>query len=173
MSILEEKINIILSYIATDDEVERKKIQAMAAEAVKDPDNTPEPLDPKTIIQNPIDVEELILEHLRNMGVPAHLVGHDYVMTAIKLGLTNSEYMKQVTGVLYPDIASQYNTTPTRVERAIRHAVEVAFNRGDWNYIVATFGNTTNANKGKLTNSEFIAGSVRMIRSQMKRFYGK
>ena len=105
-----------------------------------------------------MDVECLIHEHLNNAGV-----------AAIQLCLNDREYLRNITKGLYGDIASKYNTTPSRVERAIRHGVEVAFDRGDWEYLMSAFGNTAAAKRGKLTNSEFIAGSVNLIRMQMRK----
>lgn len=169
MFTLEEKINIALSYIATDDELMRARLKSMAVDAVKDLDAIPNRNASQLVTKTPVDVEELVNEHLRNTGIPAHLLGYDYTAMAIKLVLTNSEYLRAITSWLYPDIAEKYNTTPSRVERAIRHGVEVAFDRGDWNYLVSAFGNTAAAKRGKLTNSEFIAGSVNLIRMQMRK----
>lgn len=169
MFTLEEKINIALSYIATTDKTERKKLQAMAIEAVEEFNANPEPATPQPAAESMVDVEELIIEHLNKAGVPPHLIGFDYIVSAIELCLKDPEYLRNITKGLYADISTKYNTTPSRVERAIRHGVEVAFDRGDWEYLMSAFGNTANAKRGKLTNSEFLAASVNLIRSQIKK----
>ncbi len=103
----------------------------------------------RTIIQ--------ITEHLRQLGMPSHILGYRYVREAISMTLDSPDKIYRITKELYPDVAKKYKTTSSRVERAIRHAVEVAWNRGDLDYIGKIFGNTVSAKKGKPTNSEFIA----------------
>lgn len=91
------------------------------------------------------------------MGIPAHIKGYMYLRTAIMKTYDNIDILGQVTKVLYPEIARNYNTTSSRVERAIRHAIEVAWNRGNTEAIDDIFGYTVSASKSKPTNSEFIA----------------
>ena len=98
-----------------------------------------------------------ITEILHELGIPAHIKGYMYLRTAILTTYYNIEILGQVTKVLYPDIARMYNTTSSRVERAIRHAIEVAWNRGNTDAIDDIFGYTVSAVKAKPTNSEFIA----------------
>lgn len=162
MFTLEEKINIALTYIATDDKNLRKKLKSMAAEAVKDVASSSE-----TPMPQP-NVDDLIIGHLKKCGMPPHIKGRPYMITAIKLVLADPAYLDQITCMLYPEIASQHNTTASRAERALRHAVECCFDRGDTDYIHATFGDVIDPRKGKLTNSEFIAGSVDEIKRLMK-----
>jgi two-component system response regulator (stage 0 sporulation protein A) len=91
------------------------------------------------------------------MGVPAHIKGYQYLRDAILLVISEINLLGAVTKELYPMIAEKYNTTPSRVERAIRHAIELAWNRGNVELMSRYFGYTINLDKGKPTNSEFIA----------------
>jgi two-component system response regulator (stage 0 sporulation protein A) len=91
------------------------------------------------------------------MGVPANIKGYRYLITAIELCIGDMDMLGSVTKLLYPTIAKRYDTTPSRVERAIRHSIEVAWNRGQIDVLDAVFGYTINTRKGKPTNSEFIA----------------
>lgn len=104
-----------------------------------------------------VKIENEITEILHEVGIPAHIKGYMYLRTAILTTFYNIEILGQVTKVLYPDIARTYNTTSSRVERAIRHAIEVAWNRGNTDAIDDIFGYTVSAIKAKPTNSEFIA----------------
>ena len=89
--------------------------------------------------------------------MPAHIKGYLYLREAIRIVIDDMDYLGAVTKELYPAVATKFNTTPSRVERAIRHAIEVAWNRGKIDTIDKIFGYTVNNNKGKPTNSEFIA----------------
>lgn len=104
-----------------------------------------------------VKIENEITEILHEVGIPAHIKGYMYLRTAILTTYYNIDILGQVTKVLYPDIARKYNTTSSRVERAIRHAIEVAWNRGNTDAIDDIFGYTVSAVKSKPTNSEFIA----------------
>ena len=94
---------------------------------------------------------------IHEIGVPAHIKGYQYLRDGIIMVVNNIEVINQITKLLYPDLAKKYKTTPSRVERAIRHAIEVAWNRGQIETVESIFGYTVNSNKGKPTNSEFIA----------------
>ena len=98
-----------------------------------------------------------ITELLHEIGIPAHIKGYQYLRTAIEKTYFNIDYLGQVTKILYPEIAREYYTTASRVERAIRHAIDVAWNRGNIDAIDDIFGYTISATKAKPTNSEFIA----------------
>ena len=104
-----------------------------------------------------IDLETRVTEVIHEVGVPAHIKGYQYLREAICMTVKDTELMNSVTKILYPDIAKKYQTTASRVERAIRHAIEVAWTRGRLETIEALFGYTVNTGKGKPTNSEFIA----------------
>lgn len=111
-----------------------------------------------------MDVTNIIHE----IGVPAHIKGYQYLRDAIMMSVGNSEILNSITKVLYPSIAKQHNTTPSRVERAIRHAIEVAWTRGKVDTIDELFGYTVNNGKGKPTNSEFVALIADKIRLEQK-----
>lgn len=100
-----------------------------------------------------IDVTDIIHE----IGVPAHIKGYQYLRDAIMMSVEDMEMLNSITKILYPTIAKKHQTTPSRVERAIRHAIEVAWSRGKMDTIDALFGYTVSNGKGKPTNSEFIA----------------
>lgn len=102
-------------------------------------------------------LEAEITDALRRIGVPAHIKGYQYIRTGIMMAVHDIAVLNYITKLLYPSIAKQYNTTASSVERAIRHAIEVAWSRGDEEVMQEIFGYTINANRGKPTNSEFIA----------------
>ena len=91
------------------------------------------------------------------MGIPAHIKGYHYLREAIILSLADEEMLESITKLLYPTIAERFDTTASRVERAIRHAIETAWDRGDIDVLNGMFGYTVSVGKGKPTNSEFIA----------------
>ena len=103
------------------------------------------------------NLEALVTNIIHEVGVPAHIKGYQYLRDGIMMVVEDMDVLNQITKQLYPDLAKKHKTTPSRVERAIRHAIEVAWNRGEINTIENIFGYTVNANKGKPTNSEFIA----------------
>jgi two-component system response regulator (stage 0 sporulation protein A) len=113
-------------------------------------------------------LEELVTSIIHEVGVPAHIKGYQYVREAIMITVENMDVINSVTKVLYPEVAKRYHTTPSRVERAIRHAIEVAWDRGDLETLQRFFGYTVSNAKGKPTNSEFIAMISDRIRLKMK-----
>lgn len=111
----------------------------------------------KKNVNNENNMETKITKIIQEIGVPAHIKGYLYLREAIHMVIEDMDYLGAVTKELYPNVAEKFNTTPSRVERAIRHAIEVAWNRGKIDTIDKIFGYTVNNNKGKPTNSEFIA----------------
>ena len=107
--------------------------------------------------QEPSDLESQVTEIIHRIGVPAHITGYQYLRTAIMMTIEDNDLINAVTKVLYPAVAKKYQTTSSRVERAIRHAIEVAWDRGDIDTLNAFFGYTIHKERGKPTNSEFIA----------------
>jgi len=105
---------------------------------------------------------------MHEIGVPAHIKGYQYLRDAIMMVIKDLDVINSITKQLYPSIAKIYNTTPSRVERAIRHAIEVAWNRGQVDTIDSLFGCTVNLGKGKPTNSEFIAMIADKLRLGMR-----
>ncbi len=118
--------------------------------------NTVGPLRPG-MVPEPDDIETQVTQIIHQIGVPAHIKGYQYLRTAILLTVKDSDIINSVTKVLYPSVAKKYSTTTSRVERAIRHAIEVAWDRGDVDTLNSYFGYTIQNNRGKPTNSEFIA----------------
>ena len=114
------------------------------------------------------DMDVIISDIMRQIGVPAHIKGYQYLRTSIKLSVDDSEMLNSVTKLLYPTVAKMYNTTASRVERAIRHAIEVAWDRGEPETLNRYFGYTIASGRGKPTNSEFIAMIADNLRIEMK-----
>lgn len=114
------------------------------------------------------DLEVVISDIMREIGVPAHIKGYEYLRESIKLTVQEPELMHAVTKVLYPTVAKTNKTTSSRVERAIRHAIEVAWDRGDVDILSSYFGYTIQNSRGKPTNSEFIAMISDKLRLSMK-----
>ena len=115
------------------------------------------------------DLESIVTDLILHIGVPAHIKGYHYVRQAIILSVNDPEMINSVTKVLYPTIAKMYQTTSSRVERAIRHAIEIAWDRGDVDVLNEYFGYTINIGRGKPTNSEFIAMISDKLRLKLKR----
>lgn len=120
--------------------------------------------------QNPqaVDLETLVTEFMHELGVPAHIKGYQYIRTAIMMVVEDMDVLNYITKQLYPAIAKKYSTTSSRVERAIRHSIEVAWTRGKAQTMNEIFGYTIDIDKGKPTNSEFIAMVADKIRLQTK-----
>ena len=115
------------------------------------------------------NLENDVTHILHEIGIPAHIKGYQYLRDAIIISVEDHEMLTSVTKILYPTIAKRHQTTPSRVERAIRHAIEVAWSRGKMDTINELFGYTVSNGKGKPTNSEFIALIADKIRLDYKR----
>ncbi|MBQ3414689.1 MAG: sporulation transcription factor Spo0A [Clostridia bacterium] len=113
-------------------------------------------------------LEALVTNVIHEVGVPAHIKGYQYLREAIMMVVNDIDVINQITKSLYPQIAFKFNTTPSRVERAIRHAIEVAWGRGQQEAVENIFGYTVSAVKGKPTNSEFIAMIADKLRLELK-----
>ena len=114
------------------------------------------------------ELEVMVTDIIHQIGVPAHIKGYHYLREAIVLSIKNSEIINSVTKLLYPTVAKNYATTSSRVERAIRHAIEVAWDRGDIDVLNSYFGYTIQNDRGKPTNSEFIAMISDKLRLKLK-----
>lgn len=114
------------------------------------------------------DLESQVTSIIHRIGVPAHIKGYQYLRTAILMTIENNDLINAVTKILYPNVAKKYGTTSSRVERAIRHAIEVAWDRGDIETLNAFFGYTIQNDRGKPTNSEFIAMIADNVRLKNK-----
>ena len=136
------------------------------------------PLKAATPEEAAMNREEYMKEHLETditkmlheLGIPAHIKGYQYLRDAITISVEEKEMLVSVTKVLYPTIAKKHGTTSSRVERAIRHAIEVAWSRGKMDTIYSLFGYTINSGKGKPTNSEFVALIADKIRLELNLF---
>lgn len=118
--------------------------------------------------KNEDNLEALVTNIIHEIGVPAHIKGYQYMREAIMMVVSDIDIINQITKQLYPEIAQKYHTTPSRVERAIRHAIEVAWGRGQQDVVESIFGYTVSAAKGKPTNSEFIAMVADKLRLELK-----
>ena len=114
------------------------------------------------------DLEKDVTDIIHEIGVPAHIKGYQYLREAIMMSVNDTEMLSSITKILYPTIAKKFQTTPSRVERAIRHAIEVAWSRGKMETLDAMFGYTINNGKGKPPNSEFVALLADKIRLQYR-----
>lgn len=119
-------------------------------------------------VSKELDLEIRITNLIHDIGVPAHIKGYQYLREAITLTVNDMQILNAITKVLYPTVAKKYQTTSSRVERAIRHAVEVAWDRGDVETLQRIFGYTISNTKGKPTNSEFISILADKLRLQIK-----
>ena len=113
-------------------------------------------------------IEAMVTSIIHEIGVPAHIKGYQYLREAIIIAVNDMDVINAITKVLYPEVAKAFNTTPSRVERAIRHAIEVAWDRGDLDTLQRFFGYTVSNTKGKPTNSEFIALIADKLQLELK-----
>lgn len=123
----------------------------------------------RRLVSKTMDLEMMITEVIHQIGVPAHIKGYHYLRESIRLSIENQEMINSVTKLLYPTVAKMFNTTSSRVERAIRHAIEVAWDRGDVDTLNSYFGYTIHNSRGKPTNSEFIAMIADKLRLELKK----
>ena len=114
------------------------------------------------------NIETMVTNIIHEIGVPAHIKGYQYLREAIMIAVGDMDVINAITKVLYPQVAKTFQTTPSRVERAIRHAIEVAWDRGDLDTLQRFFGYTVSNTKGKPTNSEFIALIADKLQLQLK-----
>ena len=126
------------------------------------------PQEEREVLQSP-GLESMVTAIIHEIGVPAHIKGYQYLREAIMIAVGDMDVINAVTKVLYPEVAKRFATTASRVERAIRHAIEVAWDRGDLETLQHYFGYTVNSAKGKPTNSEFIALIADRLQLQLKR----
>lgn len=124
----------------------------------------------KTVLRrdDKASIEAMVTNIIHEIGVPAHIKGYQYLREAIIIAVGDMDVINAITKVLYPQVAKTFSTTPSRVERAIRHAIEVAWDRGDLDTLQRFFGYTVSNTKGKPTNSEFIALIADKLQLQLK-----
>ena len=158
MSELEKKLDAIMRLVMAEgsDEVNAARNEIRQLMEAKSEDS------PKA------DAEAEVRKILLELGMPDHLVGHQYIVRAVLLCLEDWEYINNMVFRLYPALAIEFSTTGSRAERGIRHAIEVAWNRGDLDILNRYFGNTVSADKSKPTNGEFIARITNVVKAHMK-----
>ena len=156
MNTLEKQVDALMRLCTAVDEDVRKE----AREEIRFLLNGRKPI--------PSDPEAITRQILLELGAPDHLLGHPYVVQAILLVAQNRTYIDSITFGLYPQLAAQFDTTASRVERAIRHLIEVTWTRGDLEVLDKYLGNTVSADKGKPTNGEFIARLANEVRQRTK-----
>lgn len=170
--------NIIIVSAADDPRLERDAINAGAAGVIVKPIDPQylvsrvtrlvTPTDEPEAVPDETDLECAVTEIIHQVGIPAHIKGYHYLRTAIMLSVNNDEMINCVTKLLYPTVAKRYQTTSSRVERAIRHAIEIAWDRGDIDVLTGIFSYTVHTTRGKPTNSEFIALIADHLRLKFK-----
>ncbi len=153
---LEKKVEAMMELCICDNEQERERLRSEIRQYWLH--MKPGPMDPEQ------EIRRILLE----LGAPDHLVGHPYVIRAIQLVLGDRLYINNITFGLYPQLAVEFDATPARVERAIRHLIEVTWCRGDLDVLEKYFGNTISASRGKPTNGEFIARLANVVKTNVK-----
>ena len=157
MSILEKKVEAMMQLCVAENERDREKIREEIRYYLMQRH------------RDSVDPEQEIRRILLELGAPDHLVGHPYVIRAILLVIQDRLYINSITFGLYPQLAVEFDTTPARVERAIRHLIEVTWSRGDLDILEKYFGNTVSASRGKPTNGEFIARMANVVKANVQR----
>lgn len=160
----QEKMFQILTELMSKD----REFQIMISVPGRNAEGIVESIIPSNEPKTKKDLERDVTDMIHEIGVPAHIKGYQYLREAIMMSVEDLEMLNSITKILYPTIAKQFRTTPSRVERAIRHAIEVAWSRGKMETLDALFGYTVHTGKGKPTNSEFIALIADKIRLQYR-----
>lgn len=157
---IENKLNTIMRCLAAESENDREQarvdLRKMLSKTGGDMINTSK------------NVEQIIADVLVDIGVPCHISGYSYLTTAIRAVVENNDLISTITKELYPTVAKEHNSTASKVERAIRHAIECCCDRSDFDTIWRYFGNTISSDKGKPTNSEFIARMANVVRFRLQ-----
>lgn len=154
MFTIEQKVDLIMRYIATTDIAQRDRLQKLIVDALNEVPS----------------VDAMIVDLLKNLGVSQRLLGYKYITHAIKLCIQDPTYLKCLTTRLYPDIADAYGTKYSSVEHCMRHAVISVFISGDLDVITSVFGNAISGYTGKVTTGEFIETCTNEITRKMKKF---
>lgn len=155
MATLEMQVDALMRLCAAENESDRIRVQEEIRRLMETGRQTADP-------------EVLVRQVLLELGSPDHLVGHPYVIEAVLLVAEDRAYINNITFGLYPQVATTFDTTAARVERAMRHLIEVTWARGDWEVLRRYFGNTISPDKGKPTNGEFIARIANVVKQRMK-----
>ena len=158
MSNLEKQVDALMRLCIAENESDRVRVREEVRKMLEN----------RRLGKASSDPEYLIRELLLELGAPDHLVGHPYTVQAILLVVQDRTYIDSITFGLYPQLAVMFDTTASRVERAIRHLIEVTWARGDWDTLNRYFGNTVSAEKGKPTNGEFIARMSNVVKQRLR-----
>lgn len=156
MTLLEKKVDAIARSMLANDFTDRNAAMAELAELMKKPGNCAE------------GAEKVARNLLFELGMPEHVLGHRYLVKALCMVIEDENQIKAVTKSLYPTVAKAYGTTGSRVERAIRHGIELIWDRGDCELLQQHFGYTISDIKGRPTNSEFIARAGNIVRERIE-----
>ena len=159
MNLLEKKIDACLRWILANDKEQRDEIAEEAAALLCESE----------IAAHHLAAEDCVTKLLRELGVSQSVLGFKYLVYATMLALDDWNYIETVTKGLYPKVAEQFDTTGSRVERAMRNAIERAFETGDRDVQVKVFGGGISMHSGKVTNSEFVAGCAREVQQRMRK----
>ena len=157
MSILEMQVEALMRLCTAGDQETKEQARAEVLHLLRGR-KPAAATDPETILR------QILLE----LGAPDHLLGHPYVIQGVLLVIHDQMYINNITFGLYPQLAARFDTTAARVERAIRHLIEVTWSRGDMEVLMRYFGNTVSPDKGKPTNGEFIARLSNVVKQRMK-----
>lgn len=158
MNTLEKKIDALMRYCTAESVTDAYAVQDELRQLMKPSQGG------RTETKPEVHVRKALLE----LGVPEHLIGHPYLVDAVTMVVRDSSLLEKITKGLYPMVAEKNCTTPSRAERAIRHAIETGWDRCDMDTAACCFGNTISPSKGKPTNSEFIARVANVVRQRMK-----
>lgn len=157
MNTLEKKVDTIIEMLLSSNDVEYNRAKANLLKLKDSP-----------AMDTVNSAEDIIEQLLLDVGVPSNLSGHRYLVTTIKYCLQHLDTKPCITKVVYPEIAQKCGSSASKVERAIRHAIETAWNRNDWDVLSKYFGNTVNPMSGKPTNSEFIWRLASITRKMLR-----
>ena len=158
MTALEKQVDALMRLCTACDEQSRKEAREEIRFLLQGRKVSPAVIDPEYLTR------QLLLE----LGAPDHLIGHPYTVRAVELVVSDQMYINNITFGLYPQLAAEFDTTPARVERAIRHMIEVTWSRGDLDILEKYFGNTISASRGKPTNGEFIARIANVVKQNLR-----
>lgn len=156
MNNFEARLNALCSVVTAETPEDRNIAIAVLKKAMN------------TSLARASDPEGICRDIFLELGCPDHLAGYEMAVYGIVLCLENREYIDNITYGFYPTVAEKFNSTRSRVERAIRHLIEVTWTRGDWETLNRYFGNTVSHERGKPTNGEFIARMVNIVKQQMR-----
>lgn len=161
MFTMEQKVDLVMRYIASADKTQQKELKNAILEALNDDDNVQAPA------EKYVDVVNTINDIFKEIGVPPHRTGYAYALEAVRMAYCDPTYLKGVTHRLYPEIGAKYNVSYAGAERAIRNTIEATFDYGNMSKIHAIFGDTISVSKGKLTNRAFITYVTNEVRRRM------